>query len=102
MVKVTASNQSFNTLLTLSAKFIAESYLLGDHFTHLAHATLPDSQIAKAFKSAHTNTTCVVTGALNPFFAKPVVVACLGNPFSILCDGGTVFARLNAVRKGGY
>ena len=105
MVKVTSSNQSLRNLFkqspieqsvtraeVLFANFIAEHnlpFLLADHFTHLTRAMFPDSQIAKAFRSAHTKTTCIVTGALNPYFSKPVFTACQENPFSILCDEGT-------------
>ena len=74
------------------ANFIAEHnlpFLFADHFTHMTRAMFPDSQIAKAFRSAHTKTTCIVTGALNPYFSKPVFTACQENPFSILCDEGT-------------
>ena len=47
------------------------------------------SLIAKSFRSAHTKTACIVTGALNPYFAKPVLTSCQENPFSILCDEGS-------------
>lgn len=30
-----------------------------------------------------------MTGALNPYFSKPVIMACQSSPFSILCDEGT-------------
>jgi hypothetical protein len=105
MVKVSSSNQSLISLFkqspieksvtraeVLFANFIAEHnlpFLLADHFTHLTRAMFPDSQIAKAFRSAHTKTTCIVTGALNPYFAEPVFTQCQENPFSILCDEGT-------------
>ena len=62
--------------------------LIADHFTHLTSAMFPDSRIVKAFQSACTETTCIVTGALHPHFAKPVVELCQSNPFSILCDEG--------------
>ena len=104
MLKVTSSNQSLVTLFrqspieqavtraeVLFANFVAEHnlpFLLGDHFTHLTHAMFPDSQIAKAFKSGHTKTMCVVTGALAPHFSEPVFSLCRENPFSILCDEG--------------
>ena len=106
MAKVASSNQSLRTLLNkqspieksvtraevLFSNFIAEHNLpfaLADHFTHLTRAMFPDSQIANAFRSAHTKTTCIVTGALHPYFAKPVFTLCQENPFSILCDEGT-------------
>lgn len=76
----------------LFANFIAEHnlpFLLADHFTCLTSVMFPDSQIAKAFKSAHTKTTCIVTGALHPYFAQPIDKLCQENPFSILCDEGS-------------
>ena len=85
MAKVTSNNQSLVILFrqspieqavtraeVLFANFVTEHnlpFLLGDHFTHLTHAMFPDSQIAKAFKSGHTKTACVVTGALTPHFS---------------------------------
>ena len=105
MAKVSNSNTSLRTFLrqspieesvtrteVLFANFIAEHnlpFLLADHFTHLTSVMFPDSQIAKAFKSAHTKTTCIVNGALQPHFAKPVEKLCQENPFSVLCGEGS-------------
>ena len=47
-----------------------------------------DSEIAQAFSSARTKTTCIVKGALHPHFAEPVIAQCKKCPFSILCDEG--------------
>ena len=49
----------------------------------------PDSQIAIAFYSAHTKVTCIVSGALQPHFTKPVEKVCKEIPFCILCDEGS-------------
>lgn len=76
----------------LFANFIAKHnlpFLLADHYTHLAHVMFPDSKIADAFSSARTKTTCVVKGALFPYFTDPVYEMCRNGPFSILCDEGT-------------
>ena len=76
----------------LFANFTAEHnlpFLLADHFTRLTSVMFPDSQIAKAFRSAHTKPTCIVTGALHPYFSQPVDKLCQENPFSILCDEGS-------------
>ena len=104
MVKVTSSNRCLRSLFkespieksvtraeVLFGNFIAEhnlSFSLADHFTHITKAMFPDSQIAKSFRSAHTKTTCIATGALGPYFSEPVVALCQENPFSILCDEG--------------
>ena len=59
----------------LFANFIAEhnlAFMLADHFTHLASAMFRDSQVAKGFWCAATKTTCIVKGALNPYFSEPV------------------------------
>ena len=105
MAKVSNNNTSLRTFLrqspieesvtraeVLFANFIAEHnlpFLLADHFTRLTSVMFPDSQIAKAFKSAHTKTTCIVNGALQPHFTKPVEKLCQENPFSVLCDEGS-------------
>lgn len=75
----------------LFAEFISEhnlSFSLANHFTHLTSSMFPDSNIAKAFSSARTKTTCIVKGALSSHFMDPVVDLCQHNPFSILCDEG--------------
>ena len=105
MVKAAKSSRSLRTLFrrspveesvtrteVLFANFIAEHnlpFLLADHFTCLTSVMFPDSQIAKAFRSAHMKTTCIVTGELQPYFADPVLTLCKENPFSILCDEGS-------------
>ena len=75
----------------LYANFVAEhnlAFKTADHFTHLVSAMFPDSKVAQAFSSARTKTTCIVKGALHPYFAKPVIELCKEGPFSILCDEG--------------
>ena len=61
--------ESVTRAKVLFTNFVAEHNLLTDHFTRLMSVMFLDSQIAKAFKSAHTKTTCIVTGALHPYFA---------------------------------
>ena len=75
----------------LFANFLAEHNLpfsLADHFTCLTPVMFPNSQIAKSYRSAHTKTICIVTGALHPHFSKPIILLCQSEPFSILCDEG--------------
>ena len=82
----------------LFANFIAEynlPFMLADHFTHLASAMFLDSQIAKGFRCVATKTTCIVKGALSPYFSDPVANLCRENPFSILCDEGSDTDRHN-------
>ena len=60
----------------LFASFIPEHnllFMLADHFTHLSKAMFPDSQIAKGFRCAATKTTCIVKGALNPYFLEAAI-----------------------------
>ena len=55
--------ESITRAEVLFANFIAEhnlAFMLADHFTHLASAMFPDSQVAKAFRCAATKTTCIV------------------------------------------
>ena len=73
----------------LFANFIAEhnlSFMTADHFTRLAPLMFPDSKIAQDFRCARTKSTCIVKGALHPFFSDPIIKYCQSNPFSILCD----------------
>ena len=82
----------------LFSNFIAEHNLpftLANHFTHLASAMFPDSQVAKGFRCAATKSTCIVKGALSPHFSDPVISQCRENPFSILCDEGSDTDRHN-------
>ena len=82
----------------LFASFIAEHnlpFMLADHFNHLLKAMFPDSQIAKGFRCAATKTTCIVKGALNPYFLEAAISLCKENPFSILCDEGSDTDRHN-------
>lgn len=76
----------------LFANFVAKHnlpFLLADHYTHLARVMFPDSKIAHNFSSARTKTTCIVKGALFPYFTEPVYELCRNGPFSILCDEGS-------------
>jgi hypothetical protein len=90
--------ESITRAEVLFANFLAEHnvpFMLADHYTHLASAMVPDSQVAKEFRCAATKTTCIIKGALNPYFSEPVVTLCKHNPFSILCDEGSDTNRHN-------
>ena len=90
--------ESITRAEVLFANFIAEHnlpFMLADHFTHLARAMFPDSQVAKGFRCAATKTTCIVKGALSPYFSDPVTTLCRETPFSILCDEGSDTDRHN-------
>ena len=111
MLKATSSTMSLKSFFrpspveesitraeVLFANFIAEHnlpFMLADHFTHLASAMFPDGQVAKGFRCASTKTTCIVKGALNPYFSEAVTTLCRESPFSILCDEGSDTDRHN-------
>ena len=47
----------------------------------------PDSEIASQYASASTKTTCIVNGALSPYFKDVLVKTLRQQPFSVAVDG---------------
>lgn len=43
-------------------------FAAADTFNSLFKSIFPDSEIAKEYSSGRTKTTCIVNGALKPFF----------------------------------
>ena len=58
-----------------------------DHLTPLFHEIFPDSDIAKAYSSGKTKTTCIINGALQPYYKDQLVQQMKDGPFSISIDG---------------
>ena len=90
--------ESITRAEVLFTNFIAEHnipFILAAHFTHLASAMFPDSQVAKGFWCAATKTTCIVKGALNYYFSEAVTALCKENTFSTLCNEGSDTDRHN-------
>ena len=49
--------------------------------------TFPDSEIAKAYSSAHTKTTCILNGALVKSLRSPLIDNMKSEPFALSTDG---------------
>jgi hypothetical protein len=60
---------------------------LADHHSPLFSDIFTDSEIAKAYSSAKTKTTCILNGALAPHFKSALVEQMKTAPFSIAIDG---------------
>jgi hypothetical protein len=58
-----------------------------NHLSPLMADIFPDSQIAKKYASAATKTTCIINGALAPYFLKELIEIMTSTPFSLLVDG---------------
>lgn len=58
-----------------------------DHLSPLLGDIFPDSKIAKGFASARTKTSCIINGALRPYFEKCLVEKMTQSPFSLAIDG---------------
>ena len=58
-----------------------------DHLSPLMRSIFPDSEIAKAFSSASTKTTCMINGALAPHFKSILVNTMKEGAYSIAVDG---------------
>ena len=60
---------------------------LADHLSPLFKDIFSDSDIAKAYSSASTKTTCILNGSLAPHFKSSLVEIKVSNPFAIAIDG---------------
>ena len=62
---------------------------LADELTPLFHDIFPDSAIAKQFSSKRTKTTCIINGAVAPFFKQRLVESMKNEPFALAIDGSS-------------
>eukprot|EP00057_Strongylocentrotus_purpuratus_P019851 XP_011674325.1 PREDICTED: uncharacterized protein LOC105443158 [Strongylocentrotus purpuratus] len=58
-----------------------------DHLSPLMKECFPDSPTAAGYRSARTKTTCIVNGALAPYFHQQLVKQLREQPFSLSTDG---------------
>ena len=58
-----------------------------DHLSPLLRDIFPDSEIAKVYNSAKTKTTCILNGALRPFYLGELIAEMKLGPFSLSIDG---------------
>ena len=60
---------------------------VADHLSPIFKDIFNDSEIAKAYSSASTKTTCILNGSLAPHFKSTLVEAMSSRPFAIAIDG---------------
>uniref|UniRef100_H2ZY73 DUF4371 domain-containing protein n=1 Tax=Latimeria chalumnae TaxID=7897 RepID=H2ZY73_LATCH len=57
-----------------------------NHLNPLLPDIFPDSQIAKQYSSAATKMTCLINGAIAPYFREKLVEIMKNSPYSLLID----------------
>ena len=75
-VKVTAAIAKHNIPLAFA-----------DHLSPLFKEIFPDSEIAKAYSSCKTKITCILNGALKPYYQNELVEMMKDQPYSVSIDG---------------
>ena len=58
-----------------------------DHLSPLLRSAFPDSEIAKSYASASTKTTCMINGAIAPYFKAALIEMMKNNAYSLATDG---------------
>ena len=58
-----------------------------DHLSPLLRDIFPDSEIAKVYSSAKTKTTCILNGALRPFYLGELIAEMKLGRFNLSIDG---------------
>ena len=58
-----------------------------EHLSPLFREIFPDSEIAKAYGSGKTKTTCILNGALKPYYQQELIEKMKCIPFSLSIDG---------------
>ena len=64
-----------------------------EHLSPLFREIFPDSDIAKSYASAKTKTTCIINGALKPYYQSKLVQLMKNYPYSLLIDGSNDTGR---------
>ena len=64
-----------------------------DHLSPLLKDLFADSEIAKAYSSAKTKATCILNGALWPFYLEELTAEMKLGPFSLSIDGSNDTGR---------
>jgi len=62
-------------------------FAVADHFSPLLKECFKDSTTAQDFKCAGTKTTCIINGAVTPYFRNELVMKMRENPFTLITDG---------------
>ena len=75
-VKVTSSMVKHNIPLAFA-----------EHLSPLFREIFPDSEIAKAYGCGKTKTTCILNGALKPYYQNDLVQQMKDRPYSVSIDG---------------
>jgi hypothetical protein len=60
---------------------------VADHLSPLFRDIFPDSEIAQAYASAGTKTSCILNGSLAPYFKSALIDIMKNSAFSITVDG---------------
>lgn len=58
-----------------------------EHLSPLFREIFTDSEIAKSYSAAKTKTTCIINGALKPYFQDRLLSLMRQNPYSLSIDG---------------
>ena len=58
-----------------------------DHLSPLLRSAFPDREIAKSYASASTKTTCMIDGAIAPYFKAALIEMMKNNAYSLATDG---------------
>ena len=75
VVKVTSSMVKHNIPLAFA-----------EHLSPLFREIFPDSEIAKAYGCGKTKTTCILNGALKPYYQNDLVQQMRDRPYSTVCQ----------------
>ena len=62
---------------------------LADELTPLFRDVFPDSKIAQNCSSRRTKTSCIINGAVAPFFQQFLVKFMRNNPYALAIDGSS-------------
>ena len=60
---------------------------VADHLSPLLRDVFSDSEIAKVYSCARTKATCILNGAVGPYFQMSLVDKMKAEPFSLATDG---------------
>ena len=58
-----------------------------EHLSPLFREIFPDSEITKAYGSGKTKTTCIINGALKPYYQCELIEKMKSMPFCLSIDG---------------
>ena len=67
--------------------------VFAEHLSPLFREIFPDSEIAKAYGSGKTKTTCILNGALKLYYQNELVQQMRDRPYSVSIDGSNDTGR---------